>query len=166
MHLRQLVPSDAAAFKALRIFAMQESPTAFGSSQIEEEQRSLESIQTMFSDPRHLRVGVFNSSQLVATAGLIQLTRQKTQHKADIVGVYTLPAYRGQGAARRMMYTIIEHAKQQDGLEVLLLAVTEGNVAARNLYSSLGFLEYGTEPDALRVDGESVGEVFMRLSLS
>jgi RimJ/RimL family protein N-acetyltransferase len=109
---------------------------------------------------------VFDSDNLIATAGSVRQTREKTKHKADIFGVYVLPEYRGQGLSRQMMHAIIEHAKQTDGLEVLLLAVTEGNAAAHMLYSSLGFLEYGREPDALRVNGESVGEIFMRLALS
>jgi ribosomal protein S18 acetylase RimI-like enzyme len=166
MHLRQLLPTDATAFKALRIFAMQESPKSFGSSVIEEQERSLTSIETMFSSPDHVRVGIFDDTQLVAIAGLARQTRVKTQHKADIFGVYVLPEYRGRGWSRQMMQAIIEYARQMPGLEVLLLTVTEGNSTALRLYSSLGFLTYGTEPDALRVDGKSVGETFMRLELS
>jgi RimJ/RimL family protein N-acetyltransferase len=165
VYLRQLLPTDAAAFKALRIFSMQESPKSFGSSVTEEEQRSLESIEAMFSSPLHYRVGVFDADKLVASAGSVRLSREKTKHKADIFGVYVLPEYRGKGLSRQMMQSIIERAKQTDGLETLLLAVTEGNNAAHWLYSSLGFLEYGREPDALRVNGEPVAEIFMRLEL-
>jgi ribosomal protein S18 acetylase RimI-like enzyme len=165
MNLRQLLPSDAAAFKALRIVAMQESPRSFSSSVIEEQARSLQSLEAMFFNPEHFRVGVFDGTQLVAIAGLVRQTRLKTQHKADIFGVYVLPEFRGQGWSRRMMHAIIEHAKQ-DGLEALLLTVTEGNLTAHKLYSSLGFLEYGTEPDAMRVDGQPIGEILMRLKLS
>jgi RimJ/RimL family protein N-acetyltransferase len=167
MRLRQLLPTatDAAAFKGLRIVAMQESPRSFSSSVLEEEECSVESIQTMLSSSRRFQVGVFDNSRLVAIAGLVHQTRLKTQHKADIFGVYVLPEFRGQGWSRRMMQTIIEHAKQQAGLEVLLLTVTEGNITAHRLYSSLGFLEYGIEPDAMRVDGQPIGEILMQLKL-
>jgi RimJ/RimL family protein N-acetyltransferase len=65
-----------------------------------------------------------------------------------------------------MMQAIIERAKHTDGLDLLLLTVTAGNEAAHKLYSSLGFLEYGTEPDAMRVDGQPIGEILMQLKLS
>ena len=91
--------------------------------------------------------------------------RIKTKHKADIYGVYIHPDYRGQGLARRLLEQLITQAKAVNGLETLLLAVSEHNAPALALYQSLGFVEWGKEPDALRHAGESLTEIFMRLEL-
>ena len=45
------------------------------------------------------------------------------------------------------------------------LSVTANNAAARQLYASLGFEEYGLEREALCVNGELYDEVLMALAL-
>ena len=163
--IRNLEPTDAQAFKDLRIYAMQESPRAFGSSVPDEEQRSLESIKTMFSSHPSFGLGVFDTHTLIGLARCECTSRIKTKHKADIYSVYIHPDYRGQGLARRLLEQLITQAKAVNGLETLLLAVSEHNAPALALYQSLGFVEWGKEPDALRHAGESLTEIFMRLEL-
>lgn len=164
--IRYLVPADAADFKALRLLAMQESPTAFGSSLIEEINRTLTSIETMFASQQSFALGVYHENQLIGVARCERSSRLKTQHKADIYGVYIRPEFRGYGLGKHLLEALLKEAKTLPGLETLLLMVSEHNVAARSLYQRLGFLEYGTEPDALRVDGQSIAEVLMRLELN
>ncbi len=164
--IRNLKPRDAADFKELRIYAMQESPRAFGSSVQDEESRAIEQIESMFFNPVSFGLGVFDNEKLIGLARCECSNRVKTQHKADIYGVYIHPDYRGQGLARRLLEQLITQAKSIDGLEILLLAVSEQNAPARALYQSLGFIEWGTEPDALRYEGERLAEVYMRLELT
>ncbi len=163
--IRKLEPADAQAFKDLRVFAMTESPRAFGSSVMDEQNRSLESIKIMFSSSVSFGLGVFDSDTLIGLARCECSNRIKTKHKADIFGVYIHPNYRGKGLARRLLEQLISQAKAIDGLETLLLAVAEHNAPALALYQSLGFLEWGKEPDALRHEGERLTEVYMRLEL-
>jgi ribosomal protein S18 acetylase RimI-like enzyme len=163
--IRNLEPKDATDFKNLRIYAMQESPRSFGSSVQDEQNRSLEQIQTMLSSHPSFGLGVFDTDKLIGLARCECSNRIKTRHKADIYGVYIHPNYRGQGLARRLLEQLILQAKAINGLETLLLAVSEHNAPARGLYQSLGFLEWGKEPDALRFEGESLSEVYMRLEL-
>jgi ribosomal protein S18 acetylase RimI-like enzyme len=164
--IRNLEPKDATNFKNLRIYAMQESPRSFGSSVPDEQNRSLEQIQTMFSSHPSFGLGMFDQQQLIGLARCECSNRIKTRHKADIYGVYIHPNYRGQGLARRLLEQLILQAKGIGGLETLLLAVSEHNAPARALYQSLGFLEWGIEPDALRFEGERLTEVYMRLELN
>ncbi len=164
--IRNLEPINAQAFKNLRIYAMTESPRAFGSSVTDEQNRSLEQIQQMFSSTVSFGLGVFDTDSLIGLARCECTNRVKTKHKADIYGVYIHPNYRGQGLARRLLEQLITQAKAVAGLETLLLAVSEHNAPARALYQSLGFLEWGVEPDALRHEGERLTEIYMRLELN
>ncbi len=165
MNIRQLEPADALAFKTLRVFAMQESPTSFGSSVQDEEKRSIERIQFMLSSQSSFTLGVFDQDKLIGLARCEVSTREKTKHKADIFSVYIHPEFRGRGLSRQLFEQLISRAKTIDGLETLLLAVTEHNAPARALYVSLGFVQYGFEPDALRYQNQSIAEMFMRLEL-
>lgn len=47
------------------------------------------------------------------------------------------------------------------GIEQIVLTVTEGNKPATSLYEKSGFIAFGTEPDAIRVDGISYGKTHM-----
>lgn len=75
------------------------------------------------------------------------------------------PAFRGRGVGRELMVNLIARAKSQDGLEQIVLTVTTQQVAARRLYESLGFVQFGHEPRALCVDGRYVDEDYYVLML-
>lgn len=61
----------------------------------------------------------------------------------SVSNVAVLPAYRHQGIARRLMEAVIRRAVER-GAKRLLLEVNDDNVAARQLYESLGFELYDT----------------------
>jgi hypothetical protein len=85
MPIRRLTPEDAPAFQALRLAALQESPTAFGSSFEEERDFSASVIEgrlAVKSDRGPF--GAFEGDELV---GLVVLGREnfrKLAHKALI----------------------------------------------------------------------------------
>lgn len=157
--IRQLTATDAAAFRALRLAGLQEAPTAFGSSYGREKDRTVEDFAQTIA--RNHMVGAFDGERLVGVAGFYPSTGEKDGHKGNVWGVYVEPAHRGGGIARAMMERLLEHARTV----VLLvhLCVVTDNVAALRLYERLGFVGYGTEPRALRVDGRFYDELLMVL---
>ena len=46
-------------------------------------------------------------------------------------------------------------------LEQLTLVVMSTNVVAINLYKKFGFIEYGIEPNALKIEGRYFAEMMM-----
>jgi RimJ/RimL family protein N-acetyltransferase len=54
---------------------------------------------------------------------------------------------------------VLAHGRQH--VELIQLGVATDNVAARQLYVSMGFEPYGIESRALQVDGRYVDEVLM-----
>ncbi|WP_275638253.1 GNAT family N-acetyltransferase [Chromobacterium sphagni] len=105
--------------------------------------------------------GAFDGVTLVAVAALRRQARAKLCHRALVQGVFTLPAYRGQGIARLLMRAMQERARTWPGLLWLSLAVHAGNEAASSLYRSCGFCRVGRVPDAVRVGDDFVDEELM-----
>jgi ribosomal-protein-alanine acetyltransferase len=69
-----------------------------------------------------------------------------------VLKVATLPSYRRQGLARRLMALAEEHAAEMNG-ESLTLEVRDANIEAIAMYDSLGYERAGIRP-AYYQDGE------------
>ena len=100
---------------------------------------------------------------LIAVAGVYRSPRIKTQHKANIWGVYVAPEARGRGLGRAVVQGAIDLARTWPGVHVVCLSCSERAAAALALYRSMGFVQWGLEPDAVRIDDESAAEVHMQL---
>jgi len=154
--IRPLLPADALAYRALRLRALQAHPQAFTTSFEEAQRQPLEaSERRLAAAPEHRFWGAAwrhaePGTQLVGMVGLEREARANTRHKATVVGLYVQAEHAGQGLARALMQALLAQA-QQDGIESLVLTVTQGNAAATALYESLGFKTFGVEPDAVRL---------------
>jgi ribosomal protein S18 acetylase RimI-like enzyme len=80
--------------------------------------------------------------------------------------VYVSPAHRGRGFGRSVVAACVDHARTWPNIEWVALGVSAEGEAARSLYESLGFTTWGTEPDALRIDGAAIAQHHMTLRLS
>jgi len=154
MIIRRLSPADAPEFRRLRLQALQESPTAFGSSYREEVRRPLAAFQKLLE--RRADNWVFGSLQARQLIGVLRLVRErgrKERHKATIYGLYVAPAERRRGIARRLLAQAIATARKLKGMRQIRIGVVTSNAAAIALYAKAGFVEYGQEDDALLVAG-------------
>lgn len=158
--IRRLVPEDAAAFQALRLAALLESPTAFGSSHAEECDRSLDEVaRSLDACAGRVMFGAFEGGVLVGLVGVGRESSAKEQHRGFIRSMYVRPDQRGQGIARALLQSAVDHAWAQPGLRQLHLEVTAGNAAAVALYEAFGFSRVGVTPAALCVDGVDLDEL-------
>jgi GNAT superfamily N-acetyltransferase len=167
IEIRQLGPDDAAAFQAVRLRGLRESPGAFGSTYDEEVGSSLEAVAARLEPaalpPRRVVLGAFDADALVGVVGCYQEAKVKVQHKAVIWGMYVSPEARGQGLGRRLLESAIAEARTWPNVERVVITVVERVRGARELYLSAGFELFGREPDALRQGG--VSDVMEYLSL-
>ena len=160
--IRQLHPGDAEAYRSLRLSGLKESPDAFGSDFATESASPVDAFATTLET---LYVaGAFDGDRVVAIAGFRQLDREKTRHRGDIWGVYVAPDARGKGVGRRLLESVLEHARGR--VQQVHLSVTTTNAAALALYQHLGFTRYGTEPRSLMVGGRYLDEHLMVLHFS
>ena len=65
--------------------------------------------------------------------------------------------------ARRLIEAVLEHARGE--VEQVNLVVERGNMNARRLYTSLGFIEYGLEKNALKIGDRYFDDVLMAKAL-
>lgn len=159
--IARLRPSDAEAFRTIRLAALKTTPEAFGSTYEIEAARPV----SAFADGLSASVvfGAFVDQRIVGMAGLKQEAGPKISHKAVIWGFYVEPDWQGRGAGSALLAALIEMAR--DVVEQLTLTVVEGNDAAIALYTKFGFAAYGVEPRALKTSAGYINEVLMALRL-
>ncbi len=167
MHVRRLTPEDAALFQAFRLAALQEAPTAFGSSFEEESDfpsSAIEGRLAIKSDRGPF--GAFEEGQLI---GLIALGRENPKnlaHKALIWGMYVKPEHRSKGIAKAFLQEALSLARSVPEVLQVNLSVNSRNTAAIRLYESFGFKVFGHEAGAMRINGELHDELHMSLRLT
>jgi RimJ/RimL family protein N-acetyltransferase len=170
MLVRKLIPADANAYRELRLFALRESPAAFGASYDQESHQAYETYLARFhasiQDHGNFMVGAFEpDGRLAGIAGLQTYTALKSRHKGFLWGVFVHPRARRQGVGRQLVQEIVAGARQTPALEQIVTAVVTANVHASRLYAAAGFRSYGCEPRALKVDGQSYDEDLLFLDL-
>ncbi|MFC6591852.1 GNAT family N-acetyltransferase [Deinococcus lacus] len=165
--IRPLGPADAPAYRELRLAALQETPGAFVTTAEDFATRPLEVLaQRLQPSPENVTFGAFiGSAELVGMVILARESGERSRHRAYIFGVAVLQKAQGQGIGRALMETAIAYARELKGLSSLHLDVMEGQIAALELYRSLGFEVWGTDPAAMQVGGRRVAAHAMWLAL-
>lgn len=161
VQIRRLSPADAILYRELRLEALRLAPDAFSSTLAVENAEPL----AWFADrlERSAVFGACGGEELRGIAAFLARQGQKEKHKGVLVGMYVRPDARNAGVGRRLAEAVIEHARRK--VEILQLSVVAGNEPARRLYTSLGFVEYGIEKNALKENGRYWDEVLMAKSL-
>lgn len=157
VELRRLSPEDAALFREIRLEGLLRDPDAFGSTLELENARPL----SFFADrlERSAVFGAFRGSELLGVAGFAVQPGPKHAHKGLLWGMYVRPDARQTGIGRKLVEAVIEHARKT--VELLQLSVVSENEAARRLYTSLDFEEYGIERRGAKYRGQYHDDVLM-----
>ena len=153
MDIRVLQADDLAAYRAIRARALTEHPEAFATSlaKFEAEGDMVLRQRLIGGQPENVTFGAFEGDNLLGTLIVYRDHQEKLRHRGHIAGMYVAPERRGAGVGRALLETAMGHLSGLDGLQQIVLAVTAGNVAARRLYRSAGFITWGVDPGLIRV---------------
>lgn len=167
MSVSTLTVADVVAYRALMLEAYEQAPDAFTTTAAEREAEpeswwvkrigSADGLATSF--------GAWRGGSLVGTVALEYSAKPKTRHSALVLGMYVQPQARGKAVGLALLNAAIAAASARPDLLSLNLTLTEGNAPAFRLYRSVGFIDWGTQPQAIRTDVGLKGKVHMSLAL-
>lgn len=152
-----LRPSDAVAFRDLRLEALQAHPEAFGSDFESESKRTPAKWEAQLKDKTFL--GAWCENKLVGMIGFMRHTGAKQEHTGKFIAMYVQPQMRGMGVAKALIAEGLTLAKKQ--VEQVMLDVSTENTPAYQLYLGLGFTTFGTAPRALKIGDAYYDEYLM-----
>lgn len=136
--VRQLAPDEWERFRDIRLAALLDAPTAFGSTYAqsvvytEHIWRSRLTTAAMFAAEENDR--------LIGIAG--GLPGQNDDGTAIVISMWVDPAARSRGIGEQLVQRVIEWARV-GGFRRLTLWVTVGNDSAERLYTRCGFVPTG-----------------------
>ncbi|PYY17510.1 MAG: GNAT family N-acetyltransferase [Acidobacteria bacterium] len=145
--LERITPQNVLMFKAVRLRALQDAPSAFGSTYARESQCSdaewLERAEK-WSGERGIGYLAVERGEACGIAG--SFLSQHDPTCAHLISMWTAPTHRRQGVGRLLVGAILDWARQR-GARTLRLMVTSNNEPAISFYQRLGFTLTGrTEP--------------------
>lgn len=164
-----LDPDRWQEYRDLRLRALHEEPSAFGSSYEEnldkpedDWRRRLVAAQRKVDE---FLLFAEVDGRLVGMMGAFRYRGQKGAHIASVVGVYVDAAARGQGIGRRLMRTLLDEIGRVPQIEKLTLGVNTRRYPALMLYLSFGFEIVGTAHKELKIGDEYHDEYLMEKML-
>jgi len=145
--LCEINPQLVSSYKAVRLRALQDTPSAFGSTYARESQFSDEDwLQRSLNlcTPRSVGYLACNHGACCGIAAAFLAGRNPLE--AHVVSVWVAPEHRKSGVARQLMDAIQTWAAHR-GAHTLVLMVTSNNHTAIDFYQRNGFTMTGhTEP--------------------
>jgi GNAT superfamily N-acetyltransferase len=119
--VRRLDEGDAAAFRAVRLRALQEDSASFLATYEEDSRLSVEDFAERLRpiEPHTGVLGAFRDRQLVGTVGFYR-------HAHSKAGMYVVPEMRGKRIGTHLLHAAIEHARRLYLAASALQAVCSG----------------------------------------
>ncbi len=161
--IRAATPEDAAAYRELRLEALENNPTAFSADY----PTALALPMSYWSerlaratDDSPLTFFALAGQDLVGMATIVRRDSPKTRHGADIFGMYVRPDWRGLRIADALVNACLEWGRAH-GIKIVMLSATVSNTQAIHCYARCGFTVYGIEPQSLYHDNIYYDELLM-----
>lgn len=148
-------------YRELRLEALKNEPVAFSSSYKEEQQINEAGWRARIENA----LFAMENDKLVGMAGFIRGYHLKTNHVAEIFGVYVRPAYRDKSIGKQLIAAVIEEIKNVDGIKKIRIGVNPTQKAAEHIYRKFGFKKVGLLKHDMQVDGKFYDELWLEKHL-
>jgi GNAT superfamily N-acetyltransferase len=140
MRIRPVEQHEIERLRELRLRALLDAPTAFGSTHADEVGRTLQEWLWWITPPSITFIAESGQSWPGLAVGRLDAGKAL----ADVFSMWVAPEARGRGLGALLLERVIEWA-WTNGARTVRLGVTEGNAAAAALYKRRGF-----EPNGYR----------------
>jgi ribosomal protein S18 acetylase RimI-like enzyme len=146
-HVEQISPANAMTFKAIRLAALRESPTAFGSTYAKESLLAdADWVKRAVEWSSHRSIGYLAMEEDKACGIAAAFLNERDPTKAHVISMWIAPSHRRHGIGRLLIEAIREWAESR-AVQSMGLMVTSNNTAAIDFYERIGFSKTGnTEP--------------------
>ena len=108
--------------------------------------------------------GIFETGRIIGSADIAGSDLPTGLHRVDF-GIGILKEYRNQGLGTKLLNTIVDWCKQQPDIFWIDLGVYSGNDIAKLVFEKNGFSKIGFKKDAWSIDGNSIDETLMTISV-
>lgn len=167
--IRPLGPQDAERYRALRLASLRNFQCAHGPDYEEALAQPLSWSAKRLARPDYFWFGAFDGAQddapLVGAICLRTEEGRRLRHSASLNSLMVQQDHQGRGIARLLTSHLIGFARSLGHIRQLTLEVNEQNGPARRLYDSVGFRQFGVEPDAILHEGRYYAKQHLQLSL-
>jgi ribosomal protein S18 acetylase RimI-like enzyme len=145
--LNPITPQTAKIFKTVRLRALQDTPSAFGSTHARESQLTDEEwVQRAERWSSEKAAGFVAMDGETACGIVCSFLDEDDATRAHLISMWTAPTHRRQGLGGRLVDRVLGWARSR-GAHIMQLMVTSNNEAAIRFYEQLGFTRTGrTEP--------------------
>lgn len=120
-------------------------------------------ITDAVASPCVMMIAAFIDGEVVGNCQFSYRNLRKVKHRAGLA-IGTLKKCWGSGLGTILMGTMLNEAKKC-GIETMELEYIDGNIRAEKFYKKMGFTEFARRPDAVRINGISHSDVWMRRKL-
>jgi ribosomal protein S18 acetylase RimI-like enzyme len=141
--LEPMTALNVAVFKEVRLRALRDTPSAFGSTYARESQLT-DADWAVRAAPWNGERGIgFLAMEGTITCGIAgSFLDEADPTRAQLISMWTAPTHRQRGVGRRLVEEIAAWARGR-GASVLQLMVTSSNLPAVIFYQRLGFTRTG-----------------------
>jgi len=130
---------NAQIFKTVRLRALQDTPSAFGSTYAREFQLTDDDWLKRANRWNGDRAAGFMAFDQASACGIVcSFLDEDDLTRAHLISMWTAPTYRRQGLGRRLVHEVLAWAGSR-GARSMVLLVTSNNQAAQRFYEHLGF---------------------------
>jgi RimJ/RimL family protein N-acetyltransferase len=155
-------PRDWTAYRTMRLEALRNHPTAFGSSYednlLHEDGHWQQRVTTQ--DEREALYFAWHEGRLIGMTGIYRDLGRKQLHAAEVWGVYVKPEWRGLHIAEALIEACLDWARKKK-VVIARLGVAVDNLPALRCYERCGFTTTGVVQRAIFHDGQFVDEYLM-----
>lgn len=144
IEIRRIAVADAAALRQVRLAALADAPSAFGSTYARDAAFPSEewTARAAASSEGRLR-STFLAVRGDEPVGIVGGYRESVDAEVvELVSMWTAPDVRRCGLGRRLVATVVDWARETGAASVGLW-VTRGNEPAEGLYAAMGFVRTG-----------------------